>query len=194
MTAPGLHHHPFWLPVAIAGLLAVLSFWLARLAQMPAAMDMGGFGHEPDYIVENFQATAFDAQGLPRYRLAAGRMTHYMDDDTTALEQPRFVREIPGQPTWRAVARRGVVSSNGENVHLLDDVRIERRVAGQAVPLVLTTDYLWVIPEADILRTDKPIILRQGTSQVTAGGMEVDGKQHTLRLAGRVRGIYESRH
>lgn len=193
MSAPGLRHYPYWLPLVIAGLLAVLSFWLARLAQTPINLDMGGFGHEPDYIVEDFQATAFDTQGMPRYRLAAERLTHYMDDDTTALDRPRFVREIPGQPTWRATATRGVVSSNGENVHLLDDVRVERKVDVQTMPLVLTTDYLWVIPEADILRTDKPITLHQGASRVTAGGMNVDGKQRTLELAGRVRGIYESR-
>lgn len=192
MTVHGLHH-PYWLPLVIAGLLSGLSFWLARLAQTPFDMEMGGFDHTPDYIVEKFQATAFDVQGQPRYRLAAEKMTHYMDDDTTALDQPRFQREIPGQPTWRAAAVRGVVSSNGENVHLLDDVRVERTVAGEPTPLVLTTDYLWVIPEADVLRTDKPIVLHQGSSQVSAGGMAVDGKQRTLELAGRVRGVYESR-
>jgi len=193
MNPPGLHH-PYWLPLVIAGLLAAVSFWLGRLAQVPVSMDMGGFGHDPDYIVEAFQATAFDIAGKPRYRLSAEKMTHYMDDDTTVLEQPRFLREISGQPTWRAASSRGLVSSNGENVHLLDDVRIERDDGGQSPPLVLTTDYLWVIPEADILRTDKPVTLRQGASQVVAGGMEVDGKQRTLEFAGRVKGIYESRH
>jgi lipopolysaccharide export system protein LptC len=193
MTASGLHH-PYWWPLAIAAGLAAVTFWLARLAQAPVSLDMGGFGHDPDYVVERFQATAFDIDGKPRYRLAAERMTHYMDDDTTALAQPRFLREVAGQPTWRVAATRGVVSSNGENVHLLDDVQVERVAAGPSPSLTLTTNYLWVIPEADILRTDRPITLRQGTSQVTAGGMEVEGKQRTLALAGRVKGIYESRH
>jgi lipopolysaccharide export system protein LptC len=179
--------------MVVATLLAALSFWLAQLARTPFEPDMGGFGHEPDFIVEQFQATAFDIGGAPRYRLAADRMTHYMDDDTTALDLPRFSREIPDAPTWRASARRGVVSSNGENVHLLDDVRIERHVTGEAAPMLFSTDYLWVIPEADIVRTDKPIVLRQDGSMLSASGMELDGKRRTLALIGRVKGIYENR-
>lgn len=191
MNGPGLHH-PYWLPLFIAGLLAALTFWLARLAQTAAPVDMGGFGHDPDYIIERFSATAFDAQGEQRYLLAAERMTHYMDDDTTALEQPRFAIQEGGHPRWRADAVRGVVSANGENVHLLDDVRVQQAAAAQ--PVVLTTQYLWVIPEAEMLRTDKPVTLRQGASVVTAQGMELDGRQRTLILAGRVKGTYESRH
>lgn len=193
MIHSGLHQ-PYWSPLVIAALFAALTFWLARLAQMPFAADVDGFGHEPDYIVERFQAIAFDTQGKPRYRLAADRLTHYMDDDTTELDQPRFVREVPGEPAWHADARRGVVSSNGENVHLLDDVRVVRREAAGGEPMVMTTDYLWVIPEADILRTDKPVTIRQGSSVIQAGGLEVEGKQRTLELAGRVRGTYANRN
>jgi len=193
MTLSGLHH-PYWTPLVVAAFFAAMTFWLARLGQIPLALDMGGFGHEPDYIVENFRATAFDLEGQPRYRLAAERLTHYMDDDTTELVQPRFVREVPGEPTWRAISKRGVVSSNGENVHLLDDVEVERKVLGDPEPMILSTNYLWIIPEADILRTDKPVTIRQGSSVVNAAGMDVDGKQRTLELAGRVRGTYANRH
>jgi lipopolysaccharide export system protein LptC len=193
MILPGLHH-PYWPPLVIAAVFAAITFWLARLAQVPLAADMAGFGHEPDYIVENFRAIAFDVQGKPRHRLAAERLTHYMDDDTTALDQPRFQREGVGEPTWRVASKRGVVSANGENIHLLDDVRVERIVPTEPEPLVMNTEYLWVIPDADILRTDKPVTIRQGSSVVVASGMEVEGKQRTLELTGRVRGVYANRH
>lgn len=196
MNGGGLQHHArnFWLPLVIIGGLVVLTAWLGQLAQAPMSNGVGTVGHDPDYFVEDFNATAFDVSGQPRYRLAASRMTHFMDDDTTTLEAPRFVRE--GVGVARVVARslHGLVSSKGDNIQLHGDVRmIQERLAGGS-PLELTTEYLWVMPEIDLIRTDRPVILKEGTSQLSGGTMVADGRKRTLELRGRVKGIYENRH
>jgi lipopolysaccharide export system protein LptC len=144
--------------------------------------------------VENLVATAFDSQGHPRYTLSAARMVHYTDDDTTTLEVPRFEQQAPGAPAIRAAARRGLVSSNGDHVHLLDAVSMTR-AAHQGMPeLVLTTDYLHVTPEAESMRTDKPVRLRQGTSWLAAESLYFDAKARILDLKGGVKGSYEIQH
>lgn len=81
-------HHIHWPPLALAALLALLGFWLNLVGVRPNIVDNAGFGHDPDYVVERFDALAFDVRGEPRHRLAAERMTHYMDDDTTVLDNP----------------------------------------------------------------------------------------------------------
>lgn len=187
-----MRHFPAaWWPIALVVFLAGLTTWLNQFGGEPRLLDDSGFEHEPDYIVEHFAATAFDPQGHPRYRLAAANMIHYMDDDTTSLAAPRFELSVPGSPRMQAVARRGVVSSNGEHVHLLEQVIITRAAAGMAPAAVMTTEYLHITPELEQLRSHKDVLLRQGASQIRARGLFADGKRLTLELHGQVRGVYE---
>lgn len=183
---------PYWLPLVVAGILALMTYWLAHLSRLPLRFDMAGFEHVPDYVVENFQATTFNTAGRPDYRLAAARMAHYMDDGTTRLEQPRFSREGETRTTLQASAERGQISSDGDNVHLLGQVRLEK-LGERQPPLILETEYLHIVPEADIIRTDKPVTIRQGAAVISAGAMELDGGKRTLLLSHGVKGIYETR-
>lgn len=195
MNGGGLQHaRNFWLPLAIVGGLVVLTAWLGQLAQAPTPQGKSGIGHDPDYFVEDFNATAFDLSGQPRYRLSAVRMTHFMDDDTTTLDAPWFVREGAGMARVVVRSLHGLVSSKGDNVYFFGDVRMmqERLVAGP--PLELASEYLWVMPESSRIWTDKPVVLKEGSSRVSGSGMAADGKKRTLELKGRVKGIYENHH
>lgn len=184
-------HSPSLLPLAVVAALAALTFWLNQVSVEPLPQDDSAFRHDPDLIVENFVATAFDRHGYPRYALAAVKMTHYMDDDTTVLEAPRFEQHSPMVPIVRATAKRGFVSSQGDHVHLLDQVRLTREPTPGVPELVMTTEYLHITPEAELMRTDKPVEVHQGASWVTADSLYADGKARTLELKGQVRGMYE---
>jgi len=189
--APYPHVRNFWLPLVIVATLVALTAWLGRLAQAPQARVDGAFGHDPDYFVEQMDATAFDVTGAPRYRLDAVRMTHYMDDDTTELVAPRFVREGAGMARVVVRSLRGLVSPDGESVYFLGDVRMMQERLNGGAPLELSTEYLRVIPELDLVRTEKPVLLKDGTGELRGEAMVADGKQRTLELKGRVKGVYE---
>ncbi len=184
----------YWLPLLIAGLLALLTAWLGQLAHTQSQGDASPIGHDPDFFVEDFKAVAFDVEGAPRYSLSAARMIHYMDDDSTDLDQPRFSRDAPGATRTKVRAKRGLVTADGENIYFLGDARLEHDGAQGRPPLLVTTEYLRVVPEANLIRTEKPVTLREGNSVLTAAGMEADGDRKTLVLAGRVKGIYEKSH
>jgi lipopolysaccharide export system protein LptC len=183
-----------WVPLIVVALLALLSFWLGKVAGSQAPGGSGGFTHDPDYIVENFAAMTFNEQGLPRYRLSARRMVHYMDDDTTELDQPRFSREADAAAPVGVRADRGLISTNGEDVYFIGDVRVSRPAAKGQAATELTADYIRVIPDADIVRTDKAVVMRQGKSVVEASGMLLDGNKRVMQLSGRVKATYEKRH
>lgn len=194
MTGTGLQSsRSVWFPLAIVGALVLLTTWLGQLAEAPKTRPDEAIGHDPDYFVEDFDATAFDPGGQPRYHLAAVRMTHFMDDDTAELVAPRFVRE--GTDVARVMVRslRGLVTGDGENVYFLGDVRMLREIPGNATPMQLFSEYLRVIPDSDLIRTDKPVLIKDGRGEVRGGAMRADGKKRTLELSGRVKGIYESR-
>jgi lipopolysaccharide export system protein LptC len=182
-----------WLPLAIVAGLVLATTWLGQLAEAPRARGNGPVGHVADYFVEDFSATAYDTGGAPRYRLNAVRMTHYLDDDSTELLAPRFSRE--GEGMARVVVRslRALVSSDGEKVHFLGDVRMmHERLAG-GVPMELSTDSLWVEPDQNRMATDRPVVVQDGRGELRGGAMRADGKARTLELTGRVKGIYENR-
>lgn len=178
-----------WQPLLIALSLAILTLWLNHVTTVAVTVDDGGFQHTPDYYIDNFQATAFDANGRPLHVLKASRMVHYMDDDTTTLSEPQYEQRPPGKPVVRVSARRGVISGNGDHVHFLDDV-VATRTADNRPDLVVRGEYLHVIPDAEQMRTDQPITISQGNSSLTAAGFRADGRERTLALQGPVRGVY----
>lgn len=184
-------HQVHWLPLGLVGLLALLSFWLNQLIHRPVVEDNGGFAHEPDTIVENFHALAFDSKGQPLHALRATRLVHYMDDDTTELLAPRFSLLDQGGTRAEARARRGQISGNGENVHFIGDVRLTRRESGKQAPLTMETEYLWITPDSGIMRTDKPVTLKQGRAAITAGRLLVNEQRKEITLSGGVHGHYE---
>ncbi|MFA5081388.1 MAG: LPS export ABC transporter periplasmic protein LptC [Hydrogenophilaceae bacterium] len=186
------HSRNFWFPLVIVGGLVILTAWLGQLAETPQSQGNVAIGHDPDYFVEDFNATAFDVSGAPRYRLNAIRMTHYMDDDTSELVAPRFVREGAGMARVVVRSLRGLVSPEGESVYFLGDVRMLQERLNGGSPLELTTEYLRVIPDQDQIRTEKPVLLKDGRGELRGGAMMADGKRRTLIMTGRVKGVYEN--
>lgn len=184
-------HQVHWLPLGLAGLLALLGLWLNQLTHRPVVVDNGGFNHEPDTIVENFDALAFNQAGNPLHRLKAARLTHFMDDDTTVLETPRFsVLDLDSART-EVTARRGQVSNNGQHIHFLGDVRLTRKNQEGRPPLTLETEYLWVTPDTGIMRTDKPVTLKQGGTTIHAGKLLANNQNKEIALSGGVHGSHE---
>ena len=182
-----------WLPLAIVAVMAAVAYWLNHLASQPLPVDDAAFRHDPELIVDNLVATAFDPNGNPRYVLSATRMLHYTDDETTELTAPRFQHRSATSPAISAEAARGFISTRGEHVYLIDRVRLSRAATGATPELVLTTDYLQITPEAEVMRTDRPVELRQGASSMRADSLLLDGKARSLELKGNVRGSYEPR-
>jgi lipopolysaccharide export system protein LptC len=182
-------HHAQWLPLAIAALLAAISFWLNQLVSTERPFDTAGFTHDPDYIVEHFTAQGFDLDGNPHHRLEAVRMTHYMDDDTTVLEMPHFTQTSPGKVPLEVRSKRGLIIGQGEVVHFLDDARATRQATADRPAMTLDGEHLRVLPDAHILTSDKPVVIRQGLSVMHGGNLYAD--DHVLNLQGGVTGHYE---
>ena len=187
-------HHVHWLPLGFAALIALMSAWLNHLAEVPKVQDNAGFTHDPDYIVEDFVAQAFDTEGRPRHRLIAQRMIHFMDDDTSELDLPQFRMTTAGRAPVDVTARRGLMFGDRDSVHFLGDVRAIRGATPKQAAFILTGEHLRVVPDAGILESDKPITLRQDKSVIHAGGLYADEHNKRLELTGGVRGFYENAH
>jgi lipopolysaccharide export system protein LptC len=178
-------------PLVLVALLAALTFWLDRMVQPTGRPSGAPTRHEPDYIVEKLSAISMNEKGAAAYTLSAARMLHYPDDDTTILASPKFISYATAKSPVTITASEAVVSSNGEHVYFQDHVRVTRAPLGTASELVVTTDFLHVIPEQNIARTDRTVTITDAATTVTAVGFEINSETRIMKLQSRVRGTYD---
>lgn len=178
-------------PLILVAMLAALTFWLERMVQPVATGGGSAPRHDPDYIVEKLSAVSMNEAGTASYTLSAARMLHFPDDDTTVLATPKFVSYGAAQSPVTITASEAVVSANGQHVYFQDDVRVARAPYEGNSELVVRTDFLHVIPDLNIARTDRPVTITDAATTVTAVGFELNNKTRVMQLHSRVRGTYD---
>jgi lipopolysaccharide export system protein LptC len=179
-------------PLALLALLAVLTLWIDHLVQPPEPKRDGSSRHDPDYKLTNFSTSKTDKDGNLRHRLAAVEMVHYPDDDSTQLVRPRFTQYSATKPFTQIQGQRGMVTSDGENVYFMDNVKVVRGATRQKGEMTVLTDYLHIIPDQELVMTDRPVsILQAPRTVVHATGMEYNKKLGILKLFKRVKVHYE---
>ena len=172
-------------------LLLGASYWLNLQVQSPAAGAKNNLRHDPDYIVDNFTATTLDEKGKVRFVMAAKKMWHHPDDDTTHLNEPQLESFTAERPPMRMNAKNGELSSKGDEVFLRNDVVIVRPAYANKSELTFSTNYLRVLPNKDIADTDNPVTMIDARTKLNAIGMELDNNTHTIKFLSRVKTVYE---
>ena len=177
-------------PLALLAMLAALTLWLDRIVQPPSAPRDGSARHDPDYIVDNFSAVRLGKDGAPLHRIEAKRMLHYPDDDTTHLEAPRYLSFAGKNPAITVVSDTALVSREGGTVDFNGNVKAVRAPTEKSSELVLTTEHLRVIPDDHVAHTDRPVMIVDANTKLTAVGLELNDKAKTVILKSKVRGTY----
>lgn len=177
------------LPVLLLALLAALTYWLDHAVQStPAASADKQLQHDPDFIIETLLATRMDVNGRIRDTLRAAKMMHYPDDDTTTLEQPHYVNLTRGEPL-SVTSREARVTSNAGNIYFHREV-VARRAAPAGTALQVNTEYLHVLPDDNIAKTNQHVTVTDANMKIEAAGMELNNETRVLKLRGNVRGVY----
>jgi lipopolysaccharide export system protein LptC len=161
--------------------LALLTFYLERTVReedAPPALRR----HDPDYLVSNFTTTTFDRDGAVETVMSAERMVHYPDDDTTELFSPRVVQAKPHQPRFSVRAERGQLSRDGDEIFLYGDVLLVRDAAADAPEARMTTEFLHVLRERSLVRTDRAVKIVEGGRSLSGRGMEYNNESRELVL------------
>ena len=90
-------------------------------------------------------------------------------------------------------ADRGLLSKSGEEARFFGNVVVVREAGYGQEELRLQTEYLQIIPDLDLVSTDKPVILTEGTSRFSGVGMEFNNKTRQFALQSQVRGAFDVR-
>jgi lipopolysaccharide export system protein LptC len=177
-----------WFVLALLAALAILTFWLDRIAQPAPSVERNVNNLDPDYIVDGLWASKMDADGRLTHTLRAQKMTHYPDDDLTVLVEPTFVSYDEGEAPVTITSRTARMSGNGEHVYFEREVHVVRAPFDTTSELVVQTNFLHVIPDAKIAQTDQPVTIRDANLLVHASGLELNSETRVLKLFGRVKG------
>ena len=179
-----------WSPLILLALLATMSFWLDHKVQPQAHRPDGSTRHDPDFIIEAFSAVKMNPDGTRRYALAAKRMVHFPDDNSTQLELPRLVYfDYQRAPvTIRSETAEAV--QGGDDVYFRDDVQIIRSAYASNAELGVFTSFLHVIPDKDLAKTDKPVRMVEGNSTASSVGLEFNNVTREVKLLSEVKASY----
>ncbi|RYE79743.1 MAG: LPS export ABC transporter periplasmic protein LptC [Oxalobacteraceae bacterium] len=171
----------------LAVVLALGSFWLLEIMRKsgkdsnPAAARV-----DPDYFVENFNFVRLSATGEAQYNISGKRMVHNPADDTHTVELPVINSLSRERPPMTARAERALIEPDGSKVHMYDQVRIDRPKTPTSNLFHMESDYLLVLPNEDVMRTDKPVRMTLGESQLNGTGMVANNATGQVQLASRV--------
>jgi lipopolysaccharide export system protein LptC len=177
---------PLLLMLALAG----LTFWLELVVREEESTRQSPRRHDPDYIVDRLTHTRFNAQGVAESMLAAEKMLHFPDDDSTDLVAPRLVQTKANQPRVTVTADRATLSQDGEELFLYDNVLVVREAGAGRPETRVQTSFLQVARAQSVLRTDRDVVITEVDRVLSGRGMEYNNDSRQFHLRERVRGRY----
>lgn len=167
-------------------------WWLETLREAPEEQPAPPEArHEPDYYMNDFRLRAYEGAGAPRYVLHGERLTHYADDGSAEVTEPRlrYATAEAGAP-WHVRGRRGILRPGGDVVDLERDVVLHRE-PDQRPPITLRTTRMTVFTDAGRAETDRPVTVVSPGQRVDAIGMTAYFGPELIELHQDVRGRYD---
>ena len=178
-------------PLLLMLALAALTFWLERTVREEEGLHPSLRRHDPDYVVDNLLHTRFNAQGSIESTLAAAKMIHYPDDDSTELVAPRVVQTKPNEPRVTLTAERGSLSQDGEELFLYGNVLLVREADAERPETRMHTSFMHMARALSVVRTDRDVVISEENRVLSGRGMEYRNDSRELFLRERVRGRFE---
>ena len=188
-----------WSPVLLLGGLAALTYWLDAQVQAPPPRRDGSNRHDPDIVAEGVRVLKLDPEGRPLQSLTARRAEHFIDDQTTDSIDVRLAETRTGKPPVTITAGLATLTGDRENVYFKEHVRAVReampatKTEPASGPLTITSEYLHVLPNQEIVRTDKAVTITDPRGIINATGMEANSKAKTIKFKSGVSGHMEPR-
>lgn len=174
--------------------LALGSFWVLEVMRRSAGDFVPDTARtEPDFYVEKFSYVKLSGSGEARYHISGTRLTHNPKDDSYDIEQPLISNQSTTNPSPTTLrADRARVDSDYSRVHLYDNVHLDRPASPTNDDFHLTSEYLLLLPDDDVMQTDRRVDIKSGRATLTGIGMYANNATRQFRLASNVHGTYQA--
>jgi lipopolysaccharide export system protein LptC len=179
--------------IAVSAALALGSLWVVEVMQRQSSdMFPPKQRTEPDYYVEKFNFVRMGKTGEAHYNLTGTRMTHNPADDSYFVQSPIMHSYGKNRPPMVSSSNTATITNDSTEVHMHDNVVIDRPASATAQHFQLNTTYLLLLPDEDIMKTPEPVALKLGPSTLNGVGMFANNATGEFRLSSNVKGLYQS--
>lgn len=174
-------------PALLLCVIALLTFWLDRAIQQPRFREYDGLNHQPDYIIENLTGIQVNYDRAVQHIFTADMLTHFPVGDTAYLEQVNFTRLKPDEPLVQVIADRAELSGGGDDIYLTGNVFITRERDTEEDKVTVATQFIHLIPDVEIAKTDQFVTVTRRNTIVNAVGMELNHRTGEIQLKSNVK-------
>jgi lipopolysaccharide export system protein LptC len=179
--------------ISLCGALALGSFWVLEVMRRSMDSDTQRPPRtEPDYYIDNFNFVRMSPTGEAQYDISGKRLTHYPGDDTNAVVLPVVHSLAADRPAMSATSKRATVDQNNSKIHMYEDVQMDRPATPTSDHFHLTSEYLLLLPDEDIVKTDQPVDITLGTAKLIGTGMIANNATRELHLDSKVHATYQA--
>lgn len=176
-------------PLILLILLALLTFWLDRVTRPSERAGGDDLYVNPDYIVEDISGIRMDHEREIQRKFTAERLFHYLDEEITQMEQVSFINIEPEKPLMRLSADRAEIKSKGKNIYLTGNVTAIRGADDEKSKITLMTDFLQLIPDEDLVKTDRAVTISRMNTTIHSTGLEFNNRVGEIQLLSKVKAV-----
>jgi len=187
-----------WLAVILLGITTMGTIWVMEVIRRNAddEQNRSSARSAPDYYVEKFNFIRLSNNGKANYHITGDSLVHLPRTDNIEIKHPQINSFDQNRPPLHLRADLAIVAQKStlvtpkrdhDEVHLYDNVSMERPEGLSSQFVQVKSDYLLLLPDEDIVKTDKPISITTGKSTSTATGMLANNSTQHLSLLSKVR-------
>lgn len=176
-------------PLILLIFLFLLTFWLDLVTRPSEQTRSNDLYRNADYIVEDLSGIRIDHERAIQRKFAAKKLFHYLHEDVTQMEQISFVNTDPEQPLIRLRADHAEVESKGKNIYLRENVTALRGTDDEKGKITLMTNFLHLIPDESLVKTDQSITISRFNTTINAIGLEFNNHTGIIQLLKQVKAV-----
>ncbi|PCJ20197.1 MAG: LPS export ABC transporter periplasmic protein LptC [Gammaproteobacteria bacterium] len=147
----------------------------------------------PDYTIEKFSSSVFNADGSLKYIIEANRLDHFPTGDTTELQQPLIKLFQPNKPTWFIQAQTGQ-STQMDVIELAGDVTIFGETGTQRTPVKMLAENLTLHVDRKYAETQDQVTIATTSDTIRSLGLQADFANDSLKFMSKVRAKHVTPH
>lgn len=177
--------------LAIGAAITLGSFWVLEVMRKGIIDSMPDAPRtEPDIYVEKFNFVRMSQSGDAQYSMSGKRLIHHPEDNSFEIELPVVNSLGAERPPMTTRAQRARVEEDYSKVHMYEDVEVDRPATPGSQHFNLKSEYLLLLPDDDVMKSDKPVDMTLGTSKLRGTGMYANNATRELRLSNNVSALY----
>ena len=136
--------------------------------------------------MDRFAIERFDAQGRLKLRIEGTRLKHYPASDRVEIDEAQIRAISPEGRVTLAHAQRALGSGDGSELQLLGGAEVLSSDAS-GTPMSMRGEFLHAFFVTERVNSHLPVVVRMGTSELRAAGLEYDHATRRLELKGPMR-------